>query len=401
MRILIRPREGIREPDIDRSSPTYRRKRLEWRQAEIDALWQRLALELSLTNEARALGERKMLKLPAVGMLVIDDSVATLERLRHMNWLIAYLERPLPRPMLSMPLSTTGASTAWHLTMIKKPSTLAGKPVSIGVIDYGCDPLFSDLAGFAPKFKHYDTATLSLITAAPTDGSLGFHGSKVCSLLAGSKNGVAPQAMYLVAGVLADDGYETTQITMAAAFDWLLSENTGAPGGRDIGCDIITTSLLTNEYKTPDSGDVEACLTAAEDAGTLVVAAIGNGGAGNWQPPGSFPTVVAAGAVDVNRDVAYFSADGKPTAVVSKPDILAPGLAIEWPWAAGGGFDVGEGTSFSAPIVAGAAALILEKRPILRDDIVKFRNTVLSFVSPSSSQGTVRGGRGICDLQGL
>jgi subtilisin family serine protease len=109
--------------------------------------------------------------------------------------------------------------------------------------------------------------------------------------------------------------------------------------------------------------------------------------------------VVAVGAVDINRDVAWFSAYGNPTPGIDKPDLLAPGFALEWPTAAG--TDLGEGTSFAAPIVAGAAALILERRPNLRSDIVNFRDTVFNFVSNSTAQGTVKGGRGICDLNGL
>lgn len=400
MRILIRPREGISEPEIaERKGPEYLRKRLAWRRSQVDAMWQRLATELRLTDEARLLAERKMVKLPAVGMIALDESVVTFDRLRNIAWLTTSLERPLPRPLMLMSGSNPSAANPWHLETINKPSGLDGGPVSIGVIDFGCDLAYSDLAGFAPKFKRYDDATGGLITAAPSDGSgTAAHGSKVCSLLAGSTNGVAPKAMYLVAGVMAPD-FETTQVTMALAFEWLFTETTGAHVDRPFGCDVITTSLETNGYGIPDSGEVEDLLLEAEGWNTLVVAAVGNGGANNWQPPGSFSTVVAVGAVDINRNVAWFSAYGSPTPTVDKPDLLAPGFAVEFPTATGK--DVGEGTSFAAPIVAGAAALILEKQPQLRSDVVNLRNTVLSLVSSSTSPGTVQEGRGICDLNGL
>ena len=400
MRILIRPRDGIREPEItERRGPEYLRKRLEWRRSEIDALWQRLATELRLTDEARALAERQLVKMPAVGMIVIDDSVAPLERLRNMGWLTPFAERPLPRPLMLMSGSDPSAADPWHLATINKPSGLDGGPVSIGVIDFGCNPASLDLAGFAPKFKRYDDAAGGLITAAPSDGSgTALHGSKVCSMLAGSINGVAPSAMYLVAGVIAPD-YETTQVMMAFALEWLFTETTGAHPDRPFGCDIISTSLHTNGYGIPDSDDVEDLLLEAEGWHTLVVAAVGNGGADNWQPPGSFSTVIAVGAVDIDRNVAWFSAYGSPTATVNKPDLLAPGFAVEFPTATGK--ELGEGTSFAAPIVAGAAALILQKQPNLRSDPVNFRNTLLSFVSNSTSPGTVQQGSGICDLNGL
>ena len=399
MRILIFPREGIREPEIsDTNVSERRRKRLAWRRSQIDEIWRRLATELALTNEARMLAERRLVKMPAVGALVIHDSVATLERLQARGWLLVFVERPLPRPMMAMPMSGAAPAVAWHLPAINKPGTLDGNQVSIGVIDSGCSAAYSDLAAFAPKFKRFDPATETLVNAAPSDASPDFHGSKVCSLLAGSTNGVAKNAMYLVAGI-ASTSYGTTQIAMAEAFEWFLTEPTGAHPDRLDGVDVITTSLHTNWYQTPDSGDVELVLLAAEQQKTLVISAIGNGGGSNWQPPGSFSTVIGVGASDVNRDVWYSSADGKPTAVVEKPDMLAPGVDLTWPMPYGS--DIGEGTSFSAPIVAGAAALILQKRPILRDNVVKFRHTVLSFTSGSTAQGTIRGGRGICDLHGL
>jgi hypothetical protein len=399
MRILVFPREGLREPPIPKTGDdAYRRKRFEWRRNEVDVFFSRLATALSLGDEARLLAERKLQKLPAVGMIVIDDSIVSLERLRSLNWLLAFEERPLPRPMRAEPLSGAGTAMAWHLATINKPSTLDGSPVSIGVIDSGCNPMYSDLSGFAPTFRRYDDPTGDMLAEAPSDGSVAHHGSKVCSLMAGSTNGVAPKALYLVAAVVAPD-YATTQIGMVKAFEWLFTQATGAHPDRGFGCDIITTSLHTGGYQEAPAAEIQPLLDAAEGWDTLVVAAVGNGGVGNYQPPGSGSTVVAVGAVDVHRDVGYLSADGKPTALIDKPDLLAPGMMIEWPTPYG--IDYGEGTSFAAPIVAAAAALILEQRPVLRSNVVNFRNTVLSFVSNSSAQGTIRGGRGICDLHGL
>ena len=145
---------------------------------------------------------------------------------------------------------------------------------------------------------------------------------------------------------------------------------------------------------------VDAALAAAETFNTLVIGAIGNGGAGMWQAPGSEPNVIGVGAVDDHGNV-LISAYGKIAPSVYKPDLVAPGDNVEIPDGMGGAALL-SGSSFAAPIVAGAAAIILQQQPYLRPGPGKLRAALLTYVSPSPVQGiTTATGHGIIDLNGL
>ena len=359
-----------------------------------------------------------MQKLPGLGMLIIDDDVVKFDSLRRIDWLRVWPERRVPIPSFTIPQPGGPRPTPqplpprpvvwpfWHLNMIKKPQPPGptGYQVTIGVIDFGYTTTYPDLGGFAPSYAEYADPTATtmggMVAAAPSEPpNTSNHGSMVCVMLAGTTCGVSPGATYRVASIVSSS-YGGTQVKMASALEWLVTHPNGAHIDRPFGCDIITTSVFTNYFGIYDvPGDVEAMFLELEGWNTLAVAAVGNSGANNWQAPGCYETVLGVGSVDDNGAVAYFSAFGNPTPAITKPDLVAPGLALEWPDGAGGVIS-GEGTSFSAPIVAGAAALILERYPVHRSSAVNFRGAVTNFTSPAPKPG-IETGRGICDLTGL
>ena len=80
--------------------------------------------------------------------------------------------------------------------------------------------------------------------------------------------------------------------------------------------------------------------------------------------------------------VAQFSSRGPVSPFYVKPDLAAPGAFINTTQA-GGGYNFTSGTSFAAPHVAGAAALLLERSPWLRPEEV--RSILVSTADPSGA----------------
>ena len=103
-------------------------------------------------------------------------------------------------------------------------------------------------------------------------------------------------------------------------------------------------------------------------------------------------TITAVLSVRESPDfVAEFSSRGPVSPFYTKPDILAPGVFINTTLN-GGGYNMTSGTSFAAPHVAGAAALVLEKWPGLPPAGVK--SVLVTTADPVSGlqKGRVREG---------
>jgi serine protease AprX len=149
--------------------------------------------------------------------------------------------------------------------------------------------------------------------------------------------------------------------------------------------------------------------------GILVVTAAGNGGAqsGGLDSPAYDPYVIAVGASDsVGTDaaaddvLAEFSSFGT---TARTPDVVAPGVGIVSLRVPGGYLDEafpgarigeswfrGSGTSQATAVVAGAAALLLERRPDLSPDTVKA--LLRSTARPLAGADVLGQGAGVVDV---
>lgn len=119
------------------------------------------------------------------------------------------------------------------------------------------------------------------------------------------------------------------------------------------GADIINCS-----WGGPNRSEIIQDLInfIAEDLGVLIVAAAGNSGVENPFYPAAYDNVLSVAALAQNNTRAVFSNFG------SYVDVSAPGVSI-FTTAFGNAYTSTQGTSFSSPIVAGAAALVLDKFP--------------------------------------
>jgi hypothetical protein len=223
-------------------------------------------------------------------------------------------------------------------------STGAGAVVAI--LDTGVDLAHADLAGaFLPGWDFVDD------DADPTDAADGIdqdgdgltdegagHGTHV----AGIVHAVAPAAMLLPVRVMDSEGMGNS-VGIARGIRWAV----------DHGADVINLSLgmVTDAYVIKDAVDY------ADNRRVLVVASAGNQGIQESHHfPARMSSVIAVAATNANDLKAPFSNYG------SYVNVSAPGEAILSTFP-GGGYAVWSGTSFSAPMVSGGAALWYQKHP--------------------------------------
>ena len=230
----------------------------------------------------------------------------------------------------------------------------------------------------------------------------GQHGTHVCGLISGQNAGIAPKSNLAVAAVLTTStttGFSGSLVQITAGLNWLLTN----PFRNDLGVDVLNASLGGRGYN-PYLCQILA--NARNSPGTGLVAAIGNSGLlgiNNHGSPGNYDIMLGIGAVDNTDNVAPFSDWGTvpQSSGVSKPDLSAPGVAIVSS-VPGGGYLSMSGTSMAAPIVAGAAALLIQQNPALSFNVPGLFGRVLSFLRPFSipaNQG--RGGAGVLDLTNI
>lgn len=126
----------------------------------------------------------------------------------------------------------------------------------------------------------------------------------------------------------------------------------------DNGARVITLSL-----SVPQSGAIDAALTAAHAAGLFIDCASGNNGASVGYPA-THTDVMAVASTNRFDNVSGFSNPG-PQVEVAAPgeDILMTNL--------GGGYTTSSGTSFAAPHVAALAGLLFSAVPALTNEDVR------------------------------
>jgi phosphotransferase system IIB component len=197
------------------------------------------------------------------------------------------------------------------------------------------------------------------------------HGTSVLSLMGGFTDGqligTAPNASYYLY-VTEDDNSENP----VEESNWVEA----AEEADRVGADIITTSLGYFAFDNIAYGHTYADMTGnaafasqganiAFSKGIIVVASAGNEGASTEKHigvPAEALNVIAVGAVDSSRNYATFSSIGPSYDNRIKPDVMAQG---QNPYVFYNGTinNIGNGTSYSCPIMAGMIACLWQAYP--------------------------------------
>ena len=168
------------------------------------------------------------------------------------------------------------------------------------------------------------------------------------------------------------------------------------------GADVVNVSLGYSEFD-PGEGDytyedmdgnttiVTRAVDEAAALGVAVVTSAGNRGNDAWQyitAPADADSVIAVAAVTASGERASFSGLGPTADGRLKPDVAALGVDVYFA-RPGADYAFGNGTSFSAPMVAGIVCQLLQANPTLNPIEVRdlLRQTASQAAAPDSLLG--------------
>ncbi|WP_423126590.1 S8 family serine peptidase [Gaoshiqia sp. Z1-71] len=231
-----------------------------------------------------------------------------------------------------------------------------------------------------------------------------YHGMSVLSVMAGNLPGVligsAPKASYLL--------FRTEDV----GSEYLIEEDhwvAAAEYADSLGVDVINSSLgytrfddaaMDHTYPDMDGRTTRVTRGAnmAARKGMLVVTSAGNEGNSFWNfigAPADGDLVIGVGAVNSQGLKAPFSSFGPASDGDVKPNVAAMGQGTTIQLS-NGYIGYGNGTSFSAPVLAGMAACLWQANPEARAADVKLaiEQSASQYHSPDE-----RLGYGIPDFQ--
>jgi serine protease AprX len=338
------------------------------------------------------LGGTRFRVLPAVYVSATPDQIFALSRLSNVRSIYGNRTLQLSADPAQGLTGVERARRDADIVRNNAGTPLSGRGVTVAVLDTGVDATHGDLAGrVAQNVKLADLQSapagfnypLNVENLPNTDQVYG-HGTFVAGVIGGNGarsggryTGVAPGAR--IVGMSAGD---LNLVFVLNGLDYLLER------GASLGVRVVNCSFSANTVF--DLNDpVNVATKMLTDRGVNVVFSAGNTGAG-WHtlnPYAVAPWVVSVGATDFRGRLATFSSRGSFASQLFRPTLVAPGVRVVSLRSSGlsvtgvegigfnGDADIApgnvpfyttaSGTSFSAPQVAGAIALMLEANPRL------------------------------------
>ncbi len=375
-------------------------------------------------------------KLPLVGAVAAWLTQDQIEALADESWVSAIVaDNPVYGIGSAASMDVTNLTIGLGELASPQDGGPDGDGVTVAILDSGigvnADLGASRIVGWADLVKGkkhpYDDAG---------------HGTFVAGLIAGDGaaslpredgglattqfRGVAPAADVVAVKVLDRFGQGRAS-TVIAGIEWAIAHKD------EYGIRVLNVSIGGNPTGPVADDPMAQAVEEAWDAGLVVVCAAGNEGEfglGGVLSPGNDPAVITVGATDTRQTadpgddaVCAYSSTG-PTLYdeVAKPDLVAPGnrlislrerasyidrtypenvipvadYAPAAPARVKSNYIKLSGTSTAAPVVAGAAALMIAEDPSLTPDDVKVRlmrsaDAVAGATSHQQGAGTLDG----------
>ena len=276
-----------------------------------------------------------------------------------------------------------------------------GRNVTVAIIDTGVAP-HADLIYPTNRIIGFKDFVNNQTKFYDDNG----HGTHCAGILAGNGysskgkyKGIAPEANILSIKVLDENGNGNTSDILSTV-QWIINNK------EVYKTRIINFSLgAIAQYKERRDPLVKAA-NRAIDNNLIVVAAVGNSGPmrNTVLSPATSRFVISVGAANdrgetyaKNETIAEFSSRGPTLDRIRKPDLIAPGVDIMSLSNKNlGGYTSLSGTSMSAPMISGAAALLLNENPNYNHfDIKKKILNACSRIKASSYEQ----GAGVLDIR--
>ena len=269
-----------------------------------------------------------------------------------------------------------------------------GQGVLIGMLDTGFKTTHECLVN-ADVIDRYDFVNDDpVVENEPGDPSSAHnHGTQTLSTILGFEDGSLIGPAFGASVVLAKtedvaDEQPIEEDYWVAGIEWLDT----------FGVDVVSSSLgYKNWYDWEDLDGETAVTTIAADLavgkGIVVCNSAGNERGSSWNhiiAPADGDSVITVGAVTSSGSYAYFSSPGPTYDGRIKPDVCALGLGNHVAAVSDDtGYSSAAGTSFSCPLTAGVAALILSRVPALTPLQVReaMRETADRAGSPDNDYG--------------
>ncbi len=264
---------------------------------------------------------------------------------------------------------------AWEQVRLSAAQAVTrGAGITVAVLDTGVESNHPDLKDHL--LPGYDVLAPETPPDDASDGTLNNvvgHGTMVSGLIAK----IAPDAKILPVRVLNGDGAGST-LDVLQGMHWAI----------DHGANVINLSLGSPEA----SRFLKEAIDDARERGVVVVAAAGNDGVARVDFPALESSVICTTAVNGDNRRATFANYGSPV------DLVAPGTGIRSTFGKTG-YASWSGTSFAAPFVTGAAALVRSANPTLRaDKVIEFLEKTARPVDSQNPEVAGKLGEGLLDI---
>jgi len=277
---------------------------------------------------------------------------------------------------------------------------ITGQGVTVAVMDAGFNRLSHESFQSMNIIAAWDFVNNDPGVGDSADMGTGTHGTQTLSTIGGFKEGKLIGPAFAADYILAktentDSETPIEEDNWIAAVEWADS----------IGVDVTSTSLGYITFDAPfqsytwQSMDGNTCrITIAADLavarGIVVVNSAGNEGFHSTQntlgAPADGDSVIAVGAVGSSGTRVSFSSVGNTVDGRIKPDVMAMGSGVVVASTySNTNYSTASGTSFSCPLAAGVAALILSHNPSLTPMQVRdaMRNTASRANNPDREYG--------------